>query len=86
MRAAKNLDGSQKYPLDVRLNCHATKVVFDESGDKPRATGVEFLDGAYLYRASPRAKAADKGTPGSADAKREVIVAGGSYNSPRSSS
>ena len=83
VRDAKNPDGSQKYPLDVRMNCHVTKVVFDESGDEPRATGVEFLDGQYLYKASPRSKSASKGVPGSADAKHEVIVAGGTYNSPQ---
>lgn len=83
VRDAKKPDGSKRYPLDVRMNCHVTKVVFDESGDEPRATGVEFLDGAYLYKASPRHKSADKGVPGSADAKHEVIIAGGSYNSPQ---
>ena len=83
VRDAKNLDGSKKYPLDVRMSCHVTKVLFDETGDEPRATGVEFLDGAYLYRASPRASSSGKGTPGSATASREVIVAGGTYNSPQ---
>jgi choline dehydrogenase len=83
VRDAKNRDGSKKYPLDVRMNCHVTKVVFDESEDPPRATGVEFLDGAYLYSASPRSKGAAPGKPGSATASREVIVAGGAYNSPQ---
>ncbi|EXU98747.1 GMC oxidoreductase [Metarhizium robertsii] len=83
-RDAKNPDGSKKYPLDVRMNCHVTRVVFDESGDdEPRATGVEFLDGAYLYRASPRSGSAAKGIPGSATASKEVIIAGGAYNSPQ---
>ncbi|SPO06651.1 probable choline dehydrogenase and related flavoproteins [Cephalotrichum gorgonifer] len=81
VRDAKNRDGSKKYPLDIRLNSHVTKVTFDESVSPPRATGVEFLDGKNLYRASPRSGAA--GTPGSADASREVIVAGGAYNSPQ---
>ena len=83
VRDAKNDDGSQKYPLDVRMNCHVTKVTFDESENPPRATGVEFLDGQYLYKASPRSKSASSGTPGSAKASREVIVAGGVYNSPQ---
>ncbi|PTB35133.1 GMC oxidoreductase [Trichoderma asperellum CBS 433.97] len=83
VRDAKNWDGSKKYPLDVRMNCHVTKVVFDELGDEPRATGVEFLDGAYLYKASPRSKSSTKGTPGSVTASKEVIVAGGTYNSPQ---
>ncbi|CAG8030105.1 unnamed protein product [Penicillium olsonii] len=83
VRDAKNPDGSKKYPLDIRMNCHATKVTFDETVSPPRATGVEFLDGQYLYSASPRSKSAGKGTPGSATASREVVVAGGVYNSPQ---
>jgi choline dehydrogenase len=79
---AKDANGSKMYPLDVRLNCHVTKVTFDESVTPPRATGVEFLDGQYLYKASPKSKGA-AGTPGSASASREVIVAGGTYNSPQ---
>jgi len=79
----KNADGSKKYPLDVRMNCLVTKVTFDKSVSPPRATGVEFLDGKALYRADSRSKNAAPGTPGSAAASREVIVAGGSYNSPQ---
>ncbi|KAK1911683.1 hypothetical protein P3342_012987 [Pyrenophora teres f. teres] len=82
VRDAKNADGSKKYPLDVRLNCHVTKVTFDQKVTPPRATGVEFLDGQYLYKASPKSGGAS-GTPGSATASREVIVAGGTYNSPQ---
>ena len=83
VRDAKNSDGSKKYPLDVRLNCHVTKVVFDKTVTPPRATGVEFLDGAHLYRASPLSSKAKAGVPGSAKASREVIVSGGSYNTPQ---
>lgn len=80
---AKNADGSKKYPLDLLLNTHVTKVILDQKSDLPRATGVEFLKGAFLYRASPRSKTAGKGTRGTANATREVIVAGGAYNSPQ---
>lgn len=83
VRDAKDKNGNKKYPLDVRLNCHVTKVIIDESGDKPRATGVEFLDGQYLYKASPRYGTAGEGKPGKVSASREVIVAGGTYNSPQ---
>ncbi|KAG7115425.1 Oxygen-dependent choline dehydrogenase like protein [Verticillium longisporum] len=83
VRDAKNGDGSKRYPLDVRMNCHVTKVVFDEAEDPPRATGVEFLDGQYLYKASPRSRTAGAGKPGSVNATREVIIAGGAYNSPQ---
>lgn len=83
VRDAKDEDGNKRYPLDIRMNCHVTKVVFDESVTPPRATGVEFLDGQYLYKASPLSRNAKPGVPGSASASREVIVAGGVYNSPQ---
>lgn len=83
VRDATNDDGSKKYPLDVRTNCHVTKIIFDHSSEIPRATGVEFLDGKYLYKASPRSKSSGSGTPGTASASREVIVSGGVYNSPQ---
>ncbi|KAF7715632.1 Choline dehydrogenase [Penicillium ucsense] len=83
VRDAKKADGSKAYPLDVRMNTHVTKVTFDESVTPPRATGVEFLEGEHLYKASPMSKRAGSGTPGSASASREVIVAGGVYNSPQ---
>lgn len=83
VRDATNDDGSKKYPLDIRMNSQVTKVVFDESADPPRATGVEFLDGKYLYKASPARKSAQAGKPGRASASREVIVSGGVYNSPQ---
>jgi len=81
VRDATYSNGTKRYPLDVRLNCHVTKINFDQS-TPPRATGVEFLDGQYLYKASPKSRGAS-GTPGSATASKEVIVAGGTYNSPQ---
>jgi choline dehydrogenase len=85
--AAKKADGSQKYKLDVALNTLATKVTFDtkgKKGKKPRATGVEYLHGQSLYRADPRASLTKgSGEAGSVKATREVIVAGGAFNSPQ---
>lgn len=80
---AVNGDGSKMFPLDLKMNTHVTKVTFDKTVTPPRATGVEFLEGQYLYRASPRSKTAGAGVAGSATASREVIVAGGVYNSPQ---
>ncbi|QIW94644.1 hypothetical protein AMS68_000162 [Peltaster fructicola] len=80
---AKDALGNKQYPLDVRLNCYVTKVTFDKTQSPPKANGVEFLDGKHLYRASPLSSQAAPGTPGNASASREVIVAGGSYNSPQ---
>ncbi|KAB5582834.1 choline dehydrogenase [Coniochaeta sp. 2T2.1] len=83
VRDAVNRDGRKKYPLDVRMNCHVTNIIFDNSTTPPRAIGVEFLDGKHLYKASPLSNQAGSGTPGTARASREVIVSGGAYNSPQ---
>ena len=81
VRDAKTASGAKAFPLDVRTNCHVTKITFDES-TPPRATGVEFLDGQYLYKASPKNRG-NAGIAGSATASREVIISGGTYNSPQ---
>ncbi|KAI1161427.1 choline dehydrogenase mitochondrial precursor [Nemania serpens] len=84
---AKNRDGSKKYPLDVALNTLVTKVTFDKvkyKGEKPKANGIEYLYGQSLYRADPRAsRTANGGKPGSVRATKEVIVSGGTFNSPQ---
>lgn len=66
------------HPLTVMENTYVTKVVFDHSGSTPQAVGVEYLQGEYLYTASPRS--GGKGTPGAVNATKEVILAGGTYN------
>lgn len=71
------------FPLDVRTNAFVTKITFDQSGDTPKATGVEFQDGEYLYRASPRSLNRGPGTPGSAKATKELIISAGAYNTPQ---
>lgn len=71
-----------KYPLTLQLNSLATKVIFDNS-TVPKAIGVEYLRGQYLYSADPRYNASNKGTLGTAYASREVILAGGTFNSPQ---
>jgi choline dehydrogenase len=69
------------FPLTVRTNSFVTKINFNTTGSTPRATGVQFLDGAHLYRASPLS--GGNGTPGVATATREVIIAGGTFNTPQ---
>jgi choline dehydrogenase len=82
---AKNRDGSPKYKLDIALNTLVTKVNFDQSGDVPRAVGVDYIHGKSLYRADPRAPASGPpgGEAGSLRASREVIVSGGAFNTPQ---
>lgn len=84
---AKNKDGSKKYKLDVALDTLVTKVTFSQaksSCGKPKANGIEYLFGQSLYRADPRSSLTeDTGSPGSVKATKEVIVAGGAFNSPQ---
>lgn len=74
-----------KYPLTVKLNTLATKVLFNTTtGSKPRAIGIEVMEGSSLYRADP------KHIPGTTAPKvhryfanREVILSGGVFNTPQ---
>lgn len=75
------LDVVQKHPdkLTVELDALATRVLFD---DNNKAVGVEYMKGAYLYRAS----ASPSSSPGELKqvyVSREVILAGGTYNTPQ---
>jgi choline dehydrogenase-like flavoprotein len=65
--------------LHIELDALATRVLFDESG---RATGVEYLKGERLYRAHP-APGGTQAQLRSVQARREVIVCGGAFNTPQ---
>lgn len=72
---------ASKYPdrLRVELNALATRVLFDESN---RAIGVEYLKGQRLYRAHTR-PSQETGELRRMYASREVILAGGTFNTPQ---
>jgi choline dehydrogenase len=75
------LDVQRKFPgnLTIELDALVTKVLFD---DKNRAIGVEYLKGERLYQA--HAKPSDQpGKKETALAAREVILAGGAFNTPQ---
>jgi choline dehydrogenase len=65
--------------LKVELNALATRVLFD---DDKRAIGVEYLRGDKLYRASSRSSQ-EPGEPRKIYASKEVILAGGAFNTPQ---
>jgi choline dehydrogenase len=75
------LEVAKRFPdrLKIVLNALATRVLFD---DQKRAIAVEYLPGARLYRASgnPNPQPVQ---PVSIHASREVILAGGAFNTPQ---
>ena len=68
------------YPnLKLELDALATKVLFDSAN---RAIGVEYLKGKKLYRASCD-PSQESGHLHRAYASKEVILAGGAFNTPQ---
>jgi choline dehydrogenase len=66
--------------LTIRMNTLATRVILDE--DK-RAVGVECREGKTLYRADPDATEAPSYEKKEYRCTREVILAGGAFNTPQ---
>jgi choline dehydrogenase-like flavoprotein len=75
------LDVARHHPdrLKIQMNALATRVLFDASN---RAIGVEYQSGAALYGAHARPSAAP-GKVRRVFAAREVILAGGAFNTPQ---
>jgi choline dehydrogenase-like flavoprotein len=75
------LETAARHPdrLKLELDALATRVLFDAEN---RAVGVEYLKGERLYRAHVRPCAA-AGERREVRAAREVILAGGAFNTPQ---
>lgn len=75
------LEVKNKYPkqLKIELNALATRVIFDAGN---RAIGIEYLSGERLYRAHAQ-PGNDPGQVRQLYASREVILAGGVFNTPQ---
>ena len=71
----------QKHPEQLKIEMHAlvTRVILD---DQNRAIGVEYLKGEKLYRAH-HDPSEEPGEKRSVYASKEVILAGGAYNTPQ---
>ncbi|KAF2028434.1 alcohol oxidase [Setomelanomma holmii] len=80
---ARDTASSGKYPLTISLDTLAIKIIFKKTGNKPKASGVEYLQGKSMYSADPRYNAADKGVAGKVFASKEIIISGGAFNSPQ---
>ena len=74
------LDVAKQHPLHIETDALATEVIFEDGSN--RAVGVRYLKGARLYRAF-RPAAANAGQPRTVRASREVILAGGAFNTPQ---
>lgn len=80
------VDTAKQYPLSIRTGCLATRVLFEENSGvniTPKAIGVEFLEGNSLYKADPRSGSSAASTKRRVLVSREVIVAGGAFNTPQ---
>lgn len=80
------VDTAKKFPLEIRTSCLATRVLFDGSSGistTAKAIGVEFLEGASLYKADPRSNPSAASTKHRVIASREVILAAGAFGTPQ---
>ncbi|KAL1845633.1 hypothetical protein VTK73DRAFT_463 [Phialemonium thermophilum] len=72
-----------RYPLTLKLNSFVTRLLYARNASAPTVTGVEVLEGQNVYSASPHHRAGANYTSTRYYATREVIVAGGAFNSPQ---
>lgn len=71
--------------LTLSTESLATKILFDTTGRTPKAKGIDYLQGAGVYSATWKYNkaTAPKGKPMRAYARKEVIISGGTFNSPQ---
>ncbi|MGZ2454805.1 choline dehydrogenase-like flavoprotein [Rhizobium ruizarguesonis] len=79
----RSVETDPKNQLVVKTGAHATRLIFapGQAAGPPRAVGVEVALGSHLYRASDREPVHRGATQ--YFASKEIIVAGGAFNSPQ---
>ncbi|KAI0203114.1 hypothetical protein F4808DRAFT_458332 [Astrocystis sublimbata] len=78
----RTLADPAKFNLTVQLETLVTRIIINWEDGEPVATGVEVLKGSHQYEADPLYDGT-KGQSGRIFARKEVIVAGGAFNSPQ---
>ncbi|GAP83742.1 putative alcohol dehydrogenase [Rosellinia necatrix] len=78
----RTLADPAKFDLKIQLETLVTRVIINWEDGKPSATGVEVLRGSHQYEADPLYNGT-KGEFGRIFARKEVIIAGGTFNSPQ---
>lgn len=80
------LETEEKFSDRLFIKTHSlcTKIIFDPQ-DKTKAIGIEFIEGAHAYSADLNHNATQSSSyvKKNAFAKREIILAGGAYNTPQ---
>jgi len=71
------------FPLTLSTHSLTTKIIFETESGSPKAVGVEYLVGEALYGAEVRYDKTKTGRPQKVFASREVIIAGGTFNTPQ---
>lgn len=80
-----HLMNHQSKQLTIRTSSLVTRVLFDDSSvaqGKPEAIGVEYIVGDQIYQAAKSQNPASRHRR-SVYAKKEVILAGGTFNTPQ---
>lgn len=80
---AKSDNNFQRNPLTLSTDSLATRILFDHSEEQPRAYGVEYMVGEALYAADQRYDPKKSGEIRTVEASKEVIIAGGAFNTPQ---
>jgi choline dehydrogenase len=72
------------HPLSISLHSLASRILFENSeGNEPTAVGVEYMVGRGLYSVDQRYNRLQTGEIKTVRAKKEVIVSGGTFNTPQ---
>ncbi|KAI0108738.1 GMC oxidoreductase [Hypoxylon sp. NC0597] len=72
-------------PLTVQLNAFLTRIAWDQLRDfePPAVMSIDYVVGPSAYKADPRYDPGRNTTAGFAWVGRELIIAGGAFNSPQ---